>query len=434
MRNLVIWIIMGIGGLIFYEHYLQGGVIEQTRDIYLQQFDSNDHVVQDIRESRYQYNHYILFAGITWIVGLFYLVGTTWRNYMKRKIFLRSMGITTVALLALFNAGCYQPFQPIDLKTIGTNEEGFLIPLQGDVKKQTSTNNEEFLKSNLVSTKQVQIPQQWVQLDYNTWFTWSGEWRPAATLITVDKTPITRIWTAEKNSGTSAQDEAIWVMTADQVEFSTGWVITARIPDRDSAVKFLHNYPNGSLKDVLDHEVRAKLQALFGLETTDLPMDELRKNATPHISKVVQEVDKFFSERGILITNLGISGGFVYKNSSIQDQLVKVFNAEQEKNLAIAATQAQTEQNKKIQLAAEAEAKSVLTRAKAEADAIKAVADAKAYEIQKAKEDLTTYLSLKRIELETKRLERWNGVFPQYFIGSDRPDMLLNMPVEKAVK
>ena len=151
----------------------------------------------------------------------------------------------------------------------------------------------------------------------------------------MDKSPVTREWTADPNTGTSKRNEAIWVMTSDQVEFSTGWTCTARIAARDAAVKFLHNYPSGSLQSVMDTEVRAKLQAEFGLEVTDVPMDELRKNATPHIKNVVKTLTTFFAERGITITNLGITGGFVYKDKAIQDMLVKVFNAEQEKAIAV---------------------------------------------------------------------------------------------------
>src|SRR4029079_13848830 len=136
----------------------------------------------------------------------------------------------------------------------------FLLPLTDDVKKQTSTNNEEYLKENLVYTEQVRIPQQWVQKGYETLYP-NGDWRPAAILVKVDKSPVTREWTADSNSGTSNKNEAIWVMTADQVEFSTGGTSRARMATRDDAVKFLHNYPNGSLQAVMDSEVRAKLQA-----------------------------------------------------------------------------------------------------------------------------------------------------------------------------
>jgi len=220
-------------------------------------------------------------------------------------------------------------------------------------------------------------------------------------------------------------------MTSDQVEFSTGWTITARIETRDDAVLFLHNYPNGSLMKVLDSEVRSKLQSVFGLEVTDLPMEELRKSATPHIQSTVTQVEGFFKPRGITITNLGISGGFIYKDKSILDTMVKVFNAEQDKAVAAAESAAQEERNKKVIFEATGKADALLKTKKAEADGIKLVADAKMYELEKAGEQLQAYVSLKQLELQKELLLKWDGAYPTYFIGGSSgggPNMLLQLP------
>jgi regulator of protease activity HflC (stomatin/prohibitin superfamily) len=335
-----------------------------------------------------------------------------------------------LAVLPL-TAGCWRPFEPVELQTISPNEEAFLLPLTDDVKRQTSTNNEEYLKQNLVYTKQVRIPQQWVPKGYE-YLAPNGKWQNAAILVKVDKSPVTREWTADSNSGTSNKNEAIWVMTSDQVEFSTGWTCTARIASRDDAVRFLHNYPNGSLKDVLDTEVRGKLQATFGLEVTDQPMTKLRQEATPHILRTTKEVCDFFKDRGVTITNLGITGGFIYKDKSIMDTMVRVFNAEQEKAVATAGFQAQEETNKAVFAEAEGRAKALILSKQAEADSIKLVADAKSYEIDKAKMDSEMYVQLKRLEIERDKLQKWDGRFPTYFIGAAKtPDMLLQMPVVK---
>jgi hypothetical protein len=303
-----------------------------------------------------------------------------------------------LAVLPL-TAGCWRPFEPIELQTISPNEEAFLLPLTEDVKRQTSTNNEEYLKQNLVYTKQVRIPQQWVQKGYE-YLGPNGKWQAAAILVKVDKSPVTREWTADLNSGTSNKNEAIWVMTSDQVEFSTGWTCTARIASRDDAVRFLHNYPNGALKDVLDTEVRGKLQATFGLEVTDQPMTKLRQEATPHILRTTKGVIDFFKDRGVTITNLGITGGFIYKDKSIMDTMVRVFNAEQEKAIATAGFQAQEETNKAVFAEAEGHAKALITTKRSEAEGIKLVADATSYEIDKARNDSDTYVLLKRLEIE----------------------------------
>src|SRR3984957_12629766 len=363
--------------------------------------------------------------------GLAALVALIFAPELKRGV--RALPTTfksggVALLLCVLTAGCWRPFEPIKLEVINPNEEGFLLPFTTDPSKKSQTNTEEYFKKNLVFTQQVRIPQQWVSKGYET-FGPNGEWRPGAILVKVDKSPVTREWTADPNSGTSNRNEAIWVMTADQVEFSTGWTCTARIASREDAIKFLHNYPNGTLEKVMDTEVRAFLQAAFGLEVTDLPMDELRKKATPHIKTVTDKTEKFFSERGVQITNLGITGGFVYKDSSIIDTLVKVFNAEQEKNIAIAKSAAQIEQNKQVLSEAEGKAAAILKTKKAEADGIKMVADAKAYEMEKAKGDGKTYLALKNLELQKAKIERWDGKFPTYFMGQNAPNLLLQMPV-----
>jgi hypothetical protein len=372
------------------------------------------------------------FVAVAALELVFYDLGS-WVTAAAAKWVSASHAKTTAALCLLavlpLTAGCWRPFEPIELQTISPNEEAFLLPLTDDVKRQTSTNNEEYLKQNLVYTKQVRIPQQWVQKGYE-YLGPNGKWQAAAILVKVDKSPVTREWTADPNSGTSNKNEAIWVMTSDQVEFSTGWTCTARIASRDDAVRFLHNYPNGALKDVLDTEVRGKLQATFGLEVTDQPMTKLRQEATPHILCTTKEVINFFKDRGVTITNLGITGGFIYKDKSIMDTMVRVFNAEQEKAIATAGFQAQEETNKAVFAEAEGRAKALIMSKQAEADSIKLVADAKSYEIDKAKMDSEMYVTLKRLEIERDKLQKWDGRFPTYFLGAAKtPDMLLQMPV-----
>lgn len=339
----------------------------------------------------------------------------------------RSLSVMVLTIFAMTSVGCYRPFEPVKLEVISSNEEAFLLPYTGDSKKQTSSNSEEYLKENLVYTKQVQIPQQWVRTGYETWGP-KGKWEDAAAIIKVDKSPVTREWSVESTRGTSEKDEGIWVMTSDQVEFSTGWVCTARISSRDDAVKFLHNYPNGSLTKVMDTEIRSKLQTEFGLEVTDLPMESLRKAATPHIVTVVNKVKEFFRNRGIEITNLGISGGFVYKDKTILTTLVKVFNAEQEKAIAAAETSAQEERNKKVILESSGKADALLKTKKAEAEGIRAIADAKLYEMDKAQAKMQDYVQLKQIELQKELLQKWDGSYPQFFSGNNSPNMLLQLP------
>ncbi len=325
-------------------------------------------------------------------------------------------------LLIFTSIGC-RTFEPIKLETIQTNEEGFLIPLVGNIDNQVHTDNLEQLKKNIISAKQVQIPQQWVKTGRDWFGVPNGEWRDAALLIQVDKSPVTREWTADENSGSSNKNEAIWVMTADQVEFSTGWVCTASIVSSDDAVKFLHTYRNRALQSVMDTEIRARVQTTWGGEVTDLPMDQLRKAATPHLKTVIKDVTDYFSERGITISNLGISGGFVYKDKSIMTKLVEVFNAEQARAIAIADAAAQEERNKSVKSTAEGKAEALEIEKTAEANGITLVA--------KALKDAASgpeYLAAKALDIQLKLIERWDGKYPTSFMGGSNPVSLLLSP------
>lgn len=336
--------------------------------------------------------------------------------------------LVVASLVLLATTGCWRPVEPVKLEVIAPNEEGFLIPLAGDATKQVSTASEEFLKRSLVLTKQVKVPQQWIQTGRFDWF---GHWTDSAVLIKVDRTPVTREWTADPNSGTSNKNEAVWVQSSDQVEWSTGWTCTARITGREDAVKFLANYPNGAMAKVMDEEVRSKIQAIFGLAVTDTPMEKLRKESTPVMQKTIQEVTEFFKDRGITITNLGITGGYVYKDAKIRDMMVDVFNAEQAASIARAGTEAQREKNKAIEMAGEAESRRLLTVKRAEAEGINLVAEARQKEVEMVKANSADYILLKRLELEREKLTRWDGKFPTYWMGGSGekgPDMLLQVP------
>lgn len=141
------------------------------------------------------------------------------------------------------------------------------------------------------------------------------------------------------------------------------------------------------------------------------------------------DVTKFLKERGITITNLGITRGIVYKDKTIMDMMVKVFNAEQDKAITAAAFQDQDMKNRTIESAASGKAKALLTERQAEVDGIKLVADATTYETEKAKSDAEIHLALKRIELEKEQVTKWDGRFPMYFMGGSgsQPDLLLQM-------
>lgn len=339
----------------------------------------------------------------------------------------KTLATMLLAGVCLTSTGCLRPYDTPEFVEVETSEVAFLVPLRSDTSDQTAVSSEEFLKEHLVLAKKVEIPHEWIQT--GRWYT-NGEWKGTMRLIKVDRAPVTREWAAESGRGTSTSDQAIWVESSDSVGFSTGVTCTARIPDRESAIRFLANYPNGSLATVMDSEIRARVQKNMATYAADWSMDELRPKKNEMMEIVETDVTSFFRERGIEITTIGLFGGFTYENPKIQESIDAVFEAQQDEEVAKAEKVAQVERNEAIKLAAEGAAEAAKLKAEGEAEAaklaaagraeaIQTVADANAYEIEKALENQEMYLNLKKLELEETRLERWDGRYPHYMVTLD---------------
>ena len=125
-----------------------------------------------------------------------------------KRAMIRHISMLMLMFLLVSTNGCFRiPYEPQQFETAKSNEEMFMIPLRGDTTKQAASQNEELLRRNLVFAKQVRIPQQWIQTGRQEY---QGTWVSAAIVIKVDKSPVTREWTADPNSGTSNKNEAIW--------------------------------------------------------------------------------------------------------------------------------------------------------------------------------------------------------------------------------
>lgn len=363
---------------------------------------------------------------------------------------MRSLGLMLVCMVALFTTGC--AYDTPVLVVVDTSETAFLIQLEGK-NDQGTIKSENFLKKSMVATKRIGISYRWLSTGY---MPLAGKWIPNERVIVVDRSPETREWRSGPG-GTANHDQGIWVESSDSVGFSTGLSITARIATEEDAAKFLYNYPPkrerlvgedamyknafkvdvADLADVMDKEVRTKAQAIFAYESARYTMDELRarkrevldavKNGTvindPGAKPVeIEGIIEFFARRGITITAVGMFGGFTYENPAIQKSIDAVFQAQQDEQVAIAEFDAAEERKKALKSLGEGAGDQILEKKKKEAEGIKAIADAKAYEIEKANANLETYLELKRLEIESKRLEMWDGKYPVYYLGGSGGD------------
>jgi hypothetical protein len=323
-----------------------------------------------------------------------------------------------MVMWALICSGCIvgcRPYKGEKFEEVSNHETAFVIPLEGDLSAQQKLQSLDALLEYQVAIKRIDIPRRWKQTG-RAW--WSGEWVDLVKVIKVDRSPVTREWTAASETGTSNKNEGIWIESEDSVSFSTGFNCTAYVKESDAA-RFLYHYPNGNLAAIMDSQIRAEIQATAAEMAAQYPMDELRAKKVEMIISVREHVIPFFEQTGITVTTIGMFGGYTYENPSIQQAIDNTFVAQQEKVVAAAMFAAQADKNRRIEKEAEALKAAAIIKASAEAEAIKTVAEAAA----QAQEN-PAFLALKKLEVETQRIEKWNGEYPQHYWSTGGTDGL----------
>jgi len=356
---------------------------------------------------------------------------------LLRKLKLRRQAVATAAvtLLALpMLGGCMKPFDKPQYVEIDTSETGFLIPLEGDGEQQSKFQSEDYLKQRKVAAKRVQILHRWSQegrIDND------GRWIPSVRLVKVNRSPITREWTTEQApSGAVARrnDKAIWIESGDSVGFSMGFNCTAFIAE-DNAAKFLYWYPSGSLSDVMDQEIRGRIQQVSAEIAAKYKLDALRSRKQEIVDAVKNDVTNFFATRGVTVTTVGMFGGMTYENPEIQKSIDQTFIAQQLKVVSEAKFEAQKKENERIELEANAIAERARREASGIADAKMTAANAEAESIRKVTQALNeaqnpVLYQLKALEVEKARVEKWDGRYPSWYMGSANggmPNLLMQV-------
>ena len=333
---------------------------------------------------------------------------------------------------ALLFAGCIRTYDSPEYVEIDTSDTGFLIPLEGDSTKQEQFESVDYLQARKVAAKRIQITHRWSQEGRR--FT-DGKWLPVVRLVKVNRSPLTREWTAEGKH--TPGDKAIWIESADSVGFSMGFTCTAFIGEKDAAT-FLYWYPSGSLATVMDSEMRGRIQQTAAEVAAKYPLDGLRARKQEIADAVKKDVTAFFTMRGITVTTVGMFGGMTYENPAIQKSIDETVIAQQLKVVSEAKYDAQTRENDRIELEAkatgeryrleakgksdarlaeaEAEAKASVAKAKAESEGIRLVNEA----VAKSNPML---LQMRQLDIEKARTEKWNGAFPQMMMGTN-PNVL----------
>lgn len=334
-------------------------------------------------------------------------------------VFLRSAGgsrSTTPLLLVMsigLLVGCAGPFQKEIVEEIASNETAFLVPLEGDTKgDQRKFMSIEYLNSPQVkvATKRVTIPTR----KRDTGRMWGDfEWIPTMKLIKVDRTPVTRVWTQGKETGTSTSNQSICVESKESVDFCAGSIAIGAVTEEDAA-KFLYHYAGKSLAVVMDQDVRGYLGAVLSREFGSRSLDKGRSEKNDIFAVAQKETQAFFAVRGVTISQIGGTEGLQYRDEKIQQAINATFVAENDKNTAENQRVAQEKRNQ-------------LNVDKAIAERKAAEEFAKAKEAQIAIRELEIRMLQAQATLEAAK--KWNGQMPasimpqgtNMLFGLDRP-------------
>ena len=233
--------------------------------------------------------------------------------------------VIAIALSSSFTS-CMKPYQEERFVEIEPNETAFVIPLEEQTKNnQNVLNSESYLNEKKVAAKRIGVPTRFHQTGR---MSWSGEWIPTVRVIKVDRTPVTREWTAADGTGTSGnKKENIEVESKESIGFGIGITSTATIPE-EWAAKFLYNYNGKTLAEVMDNDVRAYIQNILTSEFGILILSKCQAERKNIYDKMRNLTTEYFSNMGIRILNIGAAGQFDYTDESIQIAINEKFASE----------------------------------------------------------------------------------------------------------
>src|SRR5437667_9724938 len=193
-----------------------------------------------------------------------------------------------------------------------------------------------------------------------------------------------------------------------------GFTCNAFISEEDAA-RFLYWYPSGSLAEMMDREVRGRIQQVAAEVAAKYPLDGLRARKQEISDAVKKDLTNFFASRSITITTVGMFGGMTYENPEIQKVIDQAFIAQQLKVVTEAKFDAQKKENERLELEAQGNAEKARREALGQADARKTAAEAEAEairQINRAAQEAQTnplLMQLKALEVEKARIEKWDG-------------------------
>ena len=290
---------------------------------------------------------------------------------MKKN--LKKVLLFTVMVVGMFVfTGCIKPYNTPEYVEIESHQTAFLIPLEGKTSDQSAFMSEEYLENAQIATKRIKIDKRWNQTGRRGW---QGDWIPTQKVILVDRLPITREWTESASNGTSSHNEGIMAESRESISFMVRMNISAQVDEVDAS-KFLYRYNSKSLAQIMDTEIRAKVESKFVEESSKRLLSDIHTQKEEMMTEVRNSVIPYFKERGINITVIGLKGDVTYPNKEIQKSIDDKFKTAQ-------TVTTQASENERL-----------ISKAQAEVEAAKLQAQA-----------LQTTMELRKLEIELKQAE-----------------------------
>lgn len=300
------------------------------------------------------------------------------------------------------------PALVIPYETIETNETAFLVPLEGASKDaQGKFMSLDFLKEAKVATKRIMIPVK----KYSTGrMAGDFKWLRTMRVIKVNRTPVTREWTDDAETGTTNKNEAIEVESLDSIGFKLGVNITAMISEVDASL-FLYTYAGKSLESVVDEDVRGKVLSILSREFGSRDLATCKKEKKVIFDVARKEVGEHFQKFGVTVSNLGHSKGLTYVDKEIQDSINQAYVEEMNIQAQAKKNEAQAKINERN-----------VDMAKAEKDAAVEFAKARVARTQMVKLDI----ELKKAQALLNLSNSWDGKYPEKMMPANA-NMLYNL-------
>jgi regulator of protease activity HflC (stomatin/prohibitin superfamily) len=249
--------------------------------------------------------------------------------------------IASLMIVGIIGCGPHKTEKFVDIES---NETAFLVPLEGASKSgQSQFMSIDYLNEVKVATKRVSLPLR----RYDTGRMWySYKWIPTMRVIKVNRLPVTREWTGDSRTGTSNKDQALWVESSDSIGFGVGVNVTALVKEEDAA-KFLYYFAGKPLTEVVDENVRGKVNSILSREFAKYDLEQGRSQKNTIFEEVAKETVAEYKEMGITITNLGLAEGLVYEDKDIQIAINNKFEAEMDIQIQDKKNEAQVKVNER---------------------------------------------------------------------------------------